>query len=60
MELYRQDNWQHLNLRIHKISQLSQYLITMGLGLWTLENVVFYVTSSTETVINLHSLSYVC
>ena len=32
MELYRQHNWQYLNPRIHKINQLSQYYITMGLG----------------------------
>ena len=25
MELYRQHNWQYLNLRIPKISQLNQY-----------------------------------
>ena len=25
MELYRQHNWQYLNLRIRKISELNQY-----------------------------------
>ena len=33
MELQRRDKWQYLSVQVHKICQLSQYKIIMGLGL---------------------------
>ena len=59
MVFSRQHNWQYLNLLIHEISQLNQYLTAMDPGL-ILRKRGFFATSSAEVIINLNYLSSVC